>query len=236
MSRIVSTSLGPATWRAGLADPHLHWRRSKSAWEMAVSWESRRHSESGLPHEVEAVLEAHSAFQNPRLLVGVVEHRVRLDTPKTPSQNDLWAMLLTDDGHVSVAFEAKAGEDFDRRISDWLTSDKDPTAKRKRLRWLCDVLGVQGEPPTRLRYQLFHRAASAVLEAKRWRASKALMLVQSFADSPTSWQDYVDFAALLGVTATRNSISGPARADNIDLYLGWVDSPLANDSAAATAI
>lgn len=89
MTRIVSASLGTAVWRAGLADPYLHWRRTRSAWEMAVSWESRRNSQAGLPDEVHAVLNAHDDFRNPTLLVGIVEHRVTLDTRKTPSQNDL---------------------------------------------------------------------------------------------------------------------------------------------------
>jgi hypothetical protein len=52
MTRIASASLGTSVWRAGLADPYLHWRRTKSAREMAVSWGSRRDTDSGLPDEV----------------------------------------------------------------------------------------------------------------------------------------------------------------------------------------
>jgi hypothetical protein len=115
MTRIVSASLGTAVWRAGLAEPYLHWRRTKSAWELAVSWESRRATESGLPIEVHGVLNAHAAFRSPTLLLGIVEHRVQLDTPKTLSQNDLWCMIATEAGQASVAVEAKAGEDFERR-------------------------------------------------------------------------------------------------------------------------
>ena len=90
---------------------------------MAVSWESQCNSPSGLPHEIHATLNSHSAFRNPVLLLGIVEHRVTLDTPKTPSQNDLWCMVLTDAGQVSVAVEAKAGEEFDKRLRDWLASE-----------------------------------------------------------------------------------------------------------------
>lgn len=233
MTRIVSASLGTATWRSGLADPHLHWKRTRSAWEMAVSWESKRDSESGLPFEISAVLNTHADLRGPVLLVGIVEHRVPLDSVRTPSQNDLWCMLLTDGGQVSVAVEAKAGEEFDKRLRDWLGTSE---GKRKRLAFLCDVLSIAGEPDPGLRYQLFHRAASAVLEAKRWRVGKALMLVQSFKESATSWQDYVDFAALLGLTVSRHSVSGPARANGADLYLGWAESELAADAIAATAV
>ncbi|MHB1094731.1 MAG: DUF6946 family protein [Gemmatimonadaceae bacterium] len=236
MSRIVSASLGTAVWRAGLADPYLHWRRTRSAWELAVSWEARRTTDSGLPPEVHAVLNAHAAFRNPRLLVGIVEHRVALDTAKTPSQNDLWCMVGTDTGQASVAVEGKAGEEFDRRLDVWLGSDGDRRGKDARLRFLCEVLGANDRPDPQLRYQLFHRAASAVLEAERWGVGKALMMVQSFAESPTSWQDYVDFAAWLGVKVSRDSVSGPVKTRSTDLYLAWVHSDLATDALAATAV
>jgi hypothetical protein len=49
------------------------------------------------------------------------------------------------------------------------------------------------------------------------------MLVQSFKESSTSWQDYVDFAALLGLTVARNRVSGPVKAGSTDLYLSWVE-------------
>lgn len=234
MTRIASTSLGPAIWRAGLADPFLHWKRERSAWELAVSWESQRESPSGLPPELFEVLSAHEAFPNPVLLIGVVEHRVKLDTAKTPSQNDLWCVLATDTGHVSVSVEGKAGEDFDKRLSDWLKSEGD--GKARRLAFLCDVLGVETKPDLGLRYQLFHRAASAVLEAKRWRISKAPMLVQSFGESKTALNDYSDFAKFLGLGVARDRVSGPVRTSGVDLYLAWVHSPLAKDSDAAAAV
>ena len=236
MSRIVSASLGTAVWRAGLADPYLHWRRKKSAWELAVSWESRRGTESGLPDEVYEALHSHVAFREPALLLGIVEHRVALDTPKTPSQNDLWCMLSTATGHVSVAVEGKAGEDFDRRLKDWFGSGKEKDGKERRLKFLCDVLGIKEAPALTLRYQLFHRAASAVLEARRWRIGRALMLVQSFSESATSWQDYADFAELLGLSVARNTVSGPVMLDGVELYVGWVHSEVASDEVAATAV
>jgi hypothetical protein len=170
------------------------------------------------------------------LLVGIVEHRVALDTPRTPSQNDLWCMLATQQGQVSMAVEGKAGEDFDRRLGDWLGSGKESEGKKRRLKFLCDVLGISGEPAMHNRYQLFHRTASAILEAQRWRVGRAVMLVQSFSESKTSWQDYVDFAGLLGLSPARNAVAGPAIASGIELFLCWVDSPKASGEVAAAAV
>lgn len=62
------------------------------------------------------------------------------------------------------------------------------------------------------------------------------MLVQSFKESGTSWQDYVDFADLLGLAVTRNSVSGPVKAGDAELYLAWVKSEPATDAIAAAAV
>lgn len=234
VTSIVIESLGPGYWRSGLADPHLHWKRGRSAWEMAVAWESRRDTESGLPPEVEMVLSSHPRFQGARLLIGVVEHSVILDDKRRPSQNDLWGVLLTNAGLVSMSVEAKAGEEFDKRLGDWFQQDS--KGKEQRLSFLCKKLAIEEKPSKSLRYQLFHRAASAVIEARRWHLPIALMLIQSFSESKTSWQDYADFAALFRLDAMRNKVIGPWRLEGIDLFLGWVDSIKADDAMAASAI
>lgn len=234
MSRLFSEGLGPAVWRAGLADPRRHWKRGRSAWELAVSWEARRNTPSGLPPEIEAALSLNPHFQNPVLLLGAIEHCVGLDDDTRPSQNDLWAILLTTNGQVSMTVEGKAGEDFDKRLVDWLGAES--KGKARRLQFLCDTLAICEAPSPELRYQLFHRTASAVIEARRWRMPTALMLVQSFAESESSWTDFQSFAALLRISAQRNTIAGPSRLSNLDLYVGWVDSPTASNELAATAV
>ena len=234
LSRIVSESLGPSTWRAGLADPHLHWKRGRSAWELAVSWEAQRETASGIPPEIAAVFASHPGFAGAELLIGAVEHRVVLDTPRGPSQNDLWGILWAPVGHVSMAVEGKAGEEFGPRLRDWLKNESE--GKEQRLAFLCDVLGVSVPPDMALRYQLFHRAASAILEARRWKIGTALMLVQSFAEYRTSWSDYCAFASLLGLGHDRNSVSDGRPLGGITLHLSWVDSKKAQDSGAAEAI
>lgn len=233
-------SMGIAEWRAKLADPYLHWRRKKSAWELAVSWESRRDEESGLPPEIEKVLRAHPTFVDARLLIAIPEHRVTLDDDRRPSQNDLWAMLLLTHGYASATIEAKVGEEFDKTIEEWMI--KGSAGKTERLQFLTEILGLPSLPPGHIRYQLVHRTASAIIEADRWKASTALMLVQyfkqspCFKESPSSWNDYCNFAELLKIEPKRGSISGSRIVGNTELFLGWVDSPMADDATAATAI
>lgn len=134
-----------------------------------------------------------------------------------------------------MAVEGKAGEEFDKRLVEWLGEGS--IGKENRLKFLCDTLGLKERPNLELRYQLFHRAVSAIIEARRWRIPTALMLVQSFAESPTAWNDYVAFAALLNVSAVRNDISSVRALDKgIALHLGWVDSEIAPDDLAAKAV
>ena len=233
-ARIFVPSLGTAEWRAKLADPSLHWRRNKSAWELAVSWESRRSEVSGIPPEIEMAFNVHPTFVGAQLLMAVPEHRVRLDDDRRPSQNDLWAMLLLQNGCGSVAIEAKSGEEFDKTIEEWLI--KESEGKIERLRFLTDILELKNQLPGHIRYQLIHRTASAIIEAIRWRAPTSLMLVQCFKESSSSWSDYCNFAEFLGIAPMRGGMSGPRSLVKTNLFLGWVDSPMADDSSAAKAI
>jgi hypothetical protein len=232
--RVFVPSYGPADWRARLADPLLHWKRRKSAWELAVSWEGRRETVSGLPPEIEKALNAHPQFASARLLLAIPEHKVTLDDDRKPSQNDLWAILSTNAGLASVTIEAKAGEDFDRTIDEWLKDDS--RGKKERLAFLTETLGLGADLGGHIRYQLLHRTASALIEAKRWGLQTALMLVQSFSESSSSWSDYCNFTRLLGATPQRGTVVGPRRVNGIDLFTAWIDSPLADDSAAANAM
>jgi len=232
--RIFVPSLGPSNWRAFLAEPFLHWRREKSAWELAVSWEVAAKTNSGMPNEVGRALTSNPDLAGAELLLAIPEHRVTLDDDRRPSQSDLWVVLWTPKGYVSVTIEAKAGEEFDKPIEQWLKQESN--GKERRLAFLTRELGLTEPPPGFVRYQLIHRTVAAILEARRCHFELALMLVQSFEEAPSSWSDYEKFANLLGVSAIRGKITGPRQIDNISLYLGWVDSPRANDAKAAAAV
>lgn len=233
-SRIYISSLGVSDWRGSLADPDTHWKRGRSAWELAVCWEAAKTRESGLPGEVEDAFASHPVFAGSQLLIGVPEHPVELDVANSPSMNDLWAFFCLQNGYASVTVEAKAGEPFGDTVAKWLEDDKLGT-KHRRLAYLARQLAVPSVPND-TRYQLIHRTVSAHLEAVRWKAQHALMLVQSFADSQSSWKDYCSFCSWLGVTPKRGGVSEARVTGDISLYLSWVDCVPANDSKAAAAL
>ncbi|GAB4582074.1 MAG: hypothetical protein Fur0022_48270 [Anaerolineales bacterium] len=53
-------------------------------------------------------------------------------------------------------------------------------------------------PPLNIRYQLLHRTASAIIEAKQLNARYAMMIVHSFSTEHKWFSDYQDFLDLFG--------------------------------------
>jgi len=153
-------------------------------------------------------------------LIIIPEHQVPLPGGTRPSQNDCWVLARTMNDLVSIAIEGKVSEPFGPSIGEWFQDATD--GKKKRLAYLCSQLGLDENLPENIRYQLLHRTASAVIEAKRFNAKFAVMAVHSFSQTAEWLDDYKDFAALFGVKSDSNSIVSVGSKDGIDLYLAWV--------------
>src|ERR1700722_2097788 len=110
MSRLFTSTRGLCSWRDRLASPDKQWKRKYSAFETAVSWETASSSASGLPKELELLFA--STFENPILLLAVAEHKVDLPGGNAASQSDVWALINTTAGLLSLTVEAKALETF----------------------------------------------------------------------------------------------------------------------------
>jgi hypothetical protein len=191
VKKIYVPSLGTCSWRTLLADPTAHWKRGASAMELAVSWEAAARTPRGLPDAVATVLDQHPTTRGSELLFGIPEHRVALPGGSRASQTDLWAVLRTSDGWASAAVEGKARESLGPTINEWL---REPTpGRRTRLDSLCGTLGLGRIEACDLRYQVFHRAASAVIEASRIGAQTAILIVQNFYGESSAWPDFEAF-------------------------------------------
>jgi hypothetical protein len=238
MPRIYTPSLGPTDWRRMLADPGRHWKRGNSALELAVAWEAARNTGRGLPPEVAAALDTVDSLRASDLLICLPEHQVHLEGGGHPSQNDLWALLRTATGNASLAVEAKAGEPFDNLVRDWLPEEGQKSGKPRRLAALKSILCVEQVDVSLIRYQLLHRAASALIEARRFRAESAVLIVQSFNRSADeeSWQDFCRFAELLGASPIEGALQSTAVRPPIPLYLGWVTSRPAGEQLLGEAV
>jgi hypothetical protein len=83
-----------------------------------------------------------------------------------------------------------------------------------------------------VRYQMPHRCAAAVIEAKRLGAAHAAFVVQAFNTPETSFREFERFCSVLGIPAARGSLA-TTTANGISLTIGWTDCPLATDATIA---
>ncbi len=238
MGKINISTRGAASWRERLAHPDRQWKRRFSAFEAAVSWERASHSKSGLPVEIQQLFST-EYFGEVSLLLGIAEHQVPLPAGRAQSQCDLWAILTsTKVGQISLAVEAKANEAFgDENLNDWFVSGKSEQSRinrQKRWQYIADHLPSSNSYHS-IRYQLLHRCAASVIEAKRFVCKHACLIVQAFHSPSQSFDEYKHFCTALNIPATRGQMH-MTQVGEIALHIGWADSPMATDRQVATAL
>ena len=216
LTNVYVPSAGFESWKGALADPNLHWKPGRSAFETARAW---GHG-SGLPPGVAEALNrsGFDALHSLDLFAVLAEHKTALAGSGRPSQADALAVAVGSAGLVVMAVEGKVSEGFDERISEWRGGPN----KQKRLQGLCEWLGLDPDSVDPIRYQLVHRAASAVIEASRLRAPIALLLVHSFSGEDDGVADYRLFTALFGSSGDADSVTNLGSPHGIELYAAWV--------------
>lgn len=216
LSRIAIPLLKP-----GDVIPHLgkptHWKQGRSAKAVADSW----FAANDIPRRVRAVLEQSPEFKGVELVDAWLERCTDLgDRRGTASQTDLLAVLGIGDELAVMGVEAKVTESFGPLVSEWIGEGGE--GKEDRLQRLCDLLGFDRSAVGDLRYQLFHRTAAAIIEARRYRSNQAILLVHSFCENATGLPDFLSFFERMGVEgAGRDLLSAPAELGGVTLWAGW---------------
>jgi hypothetical protein len=218
MPRILSFTTGPHDWQALLADPAKHWRTGYSARTLAHCWEAA----DGFPQEIAKAL---SNTTDPLLaglvpILAVPEFKVPLPGGARSSQNDLFVLGRSLAGPVSLMVEGKVSESFGPTLEEW-QQDMSP-GKVKRLKFLVQCLGLNEVPRGDVRYQLLHRAASALITGEQYRAVAAVLLIHSFSEGLVGWSDYAVFTGLFGVKAARGIVQRLTDKSTIPLFGAWV--------------
>ena len=216
MKKVYVQTSGLEDWRKLLAQPEKHWRKGYSARSLACCWEEA----GGIPKDVLAVISQAPYLTDLETLIVIPEHKVPLPGGERASQNDCWVLARTPNDLVSIAVEGKVSEPFGPTIGEW--SKDSSSGKTERLIYLCSQLGIDIRLPESIRYQLLHRTASAVIEAKRFHAKQAVMVVHSFSQTAEWFDDYKAFASLFGANANIDEIVSVRNSRDIDLHLAWV--------------
>ncbi len=217
MPRILLTS-GLDDWRKLLADRDKQWKSGYSACTLANCWEAA----DGFPAEVSRALAqtTEPLLANITPLLAVPEFKVHLPGGSRASQNDVFVLARSSAGPICLMVEGKVNESFGPTLDEW-RFDASP-GKSDRLKFLLRTLGMAAPPSGDIRYQLFHRAASAVITAEQYRAVAAIVLVHSFSEKRAGWRDYEAFVHLFGVQAMWNVVQPLTSALSVPLFAAWV--------------
>lgn len=219
MSRILAFTSGPEDWQKLLSDPIKHWKTGYSARTLAFSWEEA----DGFPAEITAAFSQtkEPLLANTKPIIAVPEFKVPLNGGIRPSQNDIFVLAQSLMGPITIMVEGKVNESFGPTLDEWLI-DVSP-GKDERFNFLLRSLGLRTIPAGTTRYQLLHRAASAVITGEQYRAAACVLLIHSFSNARTGWTDYQAFTKLFGVEANYGEIQRLGTGSNIPLFGVWVE-------------
>ncbi len=217
--KILVPTNGISSWRDLLADPVKQWKDGYSAKSAAESWENAQ----GIPKKIKVILE--NKFNEIELLHAIPEFKVPLPGGNRDSQNDVFAIIKAQDSLISMMVEAKVREDFGSIIEVWEKESSE--GKENRLRFLEDKINIPKPYSKKLRYQLFHRLASAIITAEKYNAKNAIMVIQSFEkdDKLNHFDDYVEFVNtyIPNFIGKKDEIIKLTSNDGIDIYVTWVE-------------
>ncbi len=196
-----------------------NWKTGYSAKALAYCWQEA----NDFPESVRNVFikSGIGLFKNVKLLLAFPEYKVPLPGGRRAAQNDIFILAKGNNQLISITVEGKVSEPFDKTVAEWkLGSSK---GKETRLKFLCDELLLAEEQIDHIRYQLLHRTASAIIEAKKFNAQNALVLVHSFSQYDEWFEDYSQFLALFGLNNVEpDSLMFAKNINGIDLYFSWV--------------
>lgn len=205
-------------WQQLLADPEKHWRKGYSAYELAYSWMNS----AGFPVSVDNVLDnsGFSEFKDLKIDIAYPERRTNLNDSRKPSQTDLMVFANGANGRVVIGVEGKVDESFGPIVHARYSNTE---ANRSRLNFLCSQLELSSGKVEYVRYQLIHRSVATILEAKNCNAKIALMLVHSFSEKDSSFNDYKSFLEVFNFYNVQiNKIYGHILLRDIRLFIGWI--------------
>ena len=191
-----------------------HWKKGFSAYETANSWHN---ANPDLPQEIQALF-----GDSAELLVAIPEHETSLEGGRRGSISDALAFIEINGNVCAVAIEGKKDEGFGKPISKEFENAS--SGKTKRLEYISETLGLDYPPADNIHYQLLHRAAAAVIEAERFNAECAALVVHSFSQTQKSFSDYGRFLGLFGVGSVGPDNLYTTHKPGIPLSFGWASS------------
>ena len=236
-NRFAVPMLSPEDVIQHLANGMGQWRDCRSAKELAKAWWGAQYFPVNIRRRLDNTVE----WKDAEIVEAIFEHKTDLGTPGRASQTDLLVLARSPMGMGIIAVEGKANESFGKTVETWLrpasTGDRSsqevndaassPT-KLVRLKSLCATLNLDPKDTLNLRYQLLHRSAAAIIEAKRFDCTRALVLVHRFAEgSPMPSSNFDDFSkftqAIQAPVCDSTGVSKAVVLRDVSVRFTWVD-------------
>jgi hypothetical protein len=190
--------------------------RSPDEWKdepLTARWQSS----GAFPPEVAALLNTNDATEGAALLLAIPQHETPLARGSHAAAADLCALGRTSHGLISIVVDAISGD----KGSD----AADDTSARGRTRSaaaLCALLEIDPQRETDVSARFIHRTAVALIEARRFFAVAAVVIVDSVTRTQDSFDDFRRFVALMGGRLRAPGHLAPvAPREGIHLLFGW---------------
>jgi hypothetical protein len=186
-----------------------------AAWDdgpLASAWLGTR----GFPEPVRTLLDAYEPFVAAQPLLAWVAPRAGA-TPR-----DLFVLARLTDGGLAAIAVAGPSDLGGPSVEDWLLAEPSP-ARVERLQQLSERVGIPLNELRALSQPLVARTAAALLEAERFNATHALMLVHAADGAAPDRDERRALVAALGGTRADDGIVAVTAPVDIALYLGWVE-------------
>lgn len=221
IKRCYTRSKNKCDWQKVISQSQ--WQPGKSAHKTASAWEAFN---PNLPPEISNLFDAPV-----ELLIATPEHSTPLKGRGGASRTDVFALVCKNGEKYALAVEGKVDEGFGKHSAEeWLKDGNCSENRITRLNHILCKLGLTFEKAKDIRYQLLHRTACAVIEAKRFSAPCAAMVVHSFSKkcNPTGFNDFKELLRALKVAkpATAGELHEVTELNlppGISLFLGWVN-------------
>jgi hypothetical protein len=184
----------------------------------AACWEA---SNPNLPPEIVYVLEnaGDESLRNLSLLAAFPEWKVKLPGGKRPSHTDILAICRNETNLVVIGIEAKVDESFGPTLGR--KRDGGTPGQLERIAYLETQLGSRSPMDDSIRYQLLHRTVSALLTARAFHASTAIMLIQSFSRESKWRKDFDTFVNALKARPLSANLFEIETVGSPRLLAGW---------------
>lgn len=219
MKRIFLPSADVSDWQKLASKPGRQWKRGFSAEAASTCWEA---AGDRLPPEITAAFDSSTVpeLRELKLLAAIPKWQTHLPDDKRPSTTDILAVARNDDGLCVISVEARENENFGPVVAERLTRRNGQI--NERLRFLQDFLSLPSVDPT-IRYELLFRAASALVAARQFFASTAVMLIHSFGIRPELRAEFDRFCDAMRASDPGSGVRAVKSFAKPRLILAWVD-------------